>query len=157
MHRLKRNVRKGAQFFSLAALFLLCFMGVESWGQASGSPQKTGSRLESVLTLTDVINLALRANRSLISSTYGVENRKYSLNAAQSEFEWKLIPGADARATDDTSSVGAGGTPPVNRRPKSKGSSAADDAIVGHTCKGGPAAPNTVSSAVSSTSPSWNP
>ena len=85
-------------------------MGVESWGQESGSPQKTGSGLESVLTLTDVINLALRANRSLISSTYGVENRKYSLDAAQSEFELKLIPGADARATDDTSSVGAGVT-----------------------------------------------
>ncbi|MGD8769554.1 MAG: TolC family protein [Desulfobacterales bacterium] len=110
MHRLKRNVRKGAQFFSLAAFFLLCFMGVEIWGQESGSPLKTGTRSESVLTLTDVINLALRANRSLISSTYGVKNRKYSLDAAQSEFELKLIPGADARATDDTSSVGAGVT-----------------------------------------------
>jgi len=110
MHGLKRNLRRGVKFFSLAAFFLLCFMRVEIWGQASGIPQKTGSRLESVLTLTDVINLALRANRSLISSTYGVENRKYSLDAAQSEFEWKLIPGADARATDDTSSVGAGVT-----------------------------------------------
>lgn len=85
-------------------------MGVEIWGQESGSPLKTGTRSESVLTLTDVINLALRANRSLISSTYGVKNRKYSLDAAQSEFELKLIPGADARATDDTSSVGAGVT-----------------------------------------------
>jgi outer membrane protein TolC len=94
----------------LAAFFLLCFMGVEIWGQESGSPLKTGTRSESVLTLTDVINLALRANRSLISSTYGVKNRKYSLDAAQSEFELKLIPGADARATDDTSSVGAGVT-----------------------------------------------
>ncbi len=85
-------------------------MRVEIWGQASGSPQKTGSRLESVLTLTDVINLALYANRSLISSAYGVENRKFSLDAAQSEFEWKLIPGADARATDDMSIIGAGVT-----------------------------------------------
>jgi outer membrane protein len=85
-------------------------MRVDIRGQESGNPQKTLSRSESVLTLTDVINLALHANRSLITSTYGVEYRKFSLDSAQSEFEWKLIPGADARATKDTSSIGAGVT-----------------------------------------------
>jgi outer membrane protein len=110
VYRLKKNVRRGVKFFSLSAFFLLCFMRVDIWGQESGTPQKTLSRSESVLTLTDVINLALHANRSLISSSYGVENQRFSLDAAQSEFEWKLIPGADASATDDTSSIGAGVT-----------------------------------------------
>lgn len=110
MHRLKRNVRRGVQLFSLAALFLLGFMYVEIWGQESGSPQEPRPQLESALTLMDVINLALRANRSLISSTYGVDSRKFSLDAAQSEFEWKFFPGASVSATDGTSSIGSGVT-----------------------------------------------
>lgn len=110
MHRPKINVNRGILFFYLTAFFLLCFMRVDIWGQESGNPQKTLSRSESVLTLTDVINLALRANRSLISSSYGVENQRYSLDAAQSEFEWKLFPGADAFGTDGASRIGAGVT-----------------------------------------------
>jgi len=110
VYRLKRNVRRGVPFFLLAAFFLLCFMRVEVWGQESGSPQKTGFGLESVLTLTDVINLALGANRSLISSAYGVDSRKFSLDAAQSDFEWKLFPGVDAFGTEGASRIGAGVT-----------------------------------------------
>ena len=110
MYRLKKNARRGLQFFLLAAFFLLCFMRVDTWGQESGKQQKTLSQSESVLTLTDVIKLALHANRSVISATYGVDSRKFSLDAAQSEFEWKLIPGADAFGTDGASRIGAGVT-----------------------------------------------
>jgi outer membrane protein len=60
------------------------------------------------LTLADVIGLALHDNRSLLSSAYGVESRQLSVEAAQSEFEWKLFPQATATATDETRRIGGG-------------------------------------------------
>jgi outer membrane protein TolC len=107
VHRLKRNVLGRVQFILLAAFFLLGFMCVEISGQESNSKQETRPQLESALTLADVINLALYANRGLQSSEYNVESHKYSLVAVESQFDWKLIPGANASATDDTSSIGA--------------------------------------------------
>ena len=107
MHRLKRNVWGGVLFFLLTAFFLLGFMCVEISGQESDSQQETRPQLESALTLADVINLALYANRSRTSSAYNVESQKFSLGAVESQFEWKLIPGVNASATDGTSSVGA--------------------------------------------------
>lgn len=107
MHRLRRNVLRGIQFFLLTAFFLMGFMCVEIYGQESNSQQETRPQQESALTLSDVINLALYANRSLKSSEYNVESQKFSLDAVQSQFEWKLIPGANATATDGTSSIGA--------------------------------------------------
>ncbi len=62
------------------------------------------------LTLADVIDLALRANRSLISSAYGVESQQLSMDVARSEFEWKLFPRATAAATDETRRIGGGVT-----------------------------------------------
>jgi outer membrane protein len=63
-----------------------------------------------VLTLADVIDLALRANRSVRSSSYGVESQQLSVEAAQSEFEWKLFPQATAAGSDENRSFGGGVT-----------------------------------------------
>lgn len=62
----------------------------------------------SLLTLTRVIDLALNANRSVISSAYGVEGQTLSLDAAESEFDWKLFPQATASTTDETRQIGGG-------------------------------------------------
>jgi outer membrane protein len=62
------------------------------------------------LTLADVIALALSDNRTLLSSSYGVESRQLSVDAAQSEFEWKLFPQATASASDETRNLGGGVT-----------------------------------------------
>jgi outer membrane protein TolC len=58
--------------------------------------------------LTDVIDLALRANRSLIRSAYGVESQELSVDAARSEFELKFLPQATAAATDESRRIGGG-------------------------------------------------
>jgi outer membrane protein len=74
-------------------------------------PQETaGAETAAPLTLADVINLALHDNRTLLSSSYGVESRQLSVDAAQSEFEWKLFPQATASASDETRSLGGGVT-----------------------------------------------
>ncbi len=60
------------------------------------------------LTLAEVIDLALRANRNLISSAYGVESRQLNVDVARSDFEWKLFPQASAGATDESRRLGGG-------------------------------------------------
>lgn len=69
-----------------------------------------GAQKASPLTLAEVIHLALRDNRSLINSTYGVEGQKLSLGAARSEFELKLFPQATLSATDEVRRIGGGVT-----------------------------------------------
>jgi outer membrane protein len=61
-----------------------------------------------VMSLTDVIDLALRDNRGLISSAYRVQIQELSKDIAQSEFEWKLFPTAEAATTDAESIIGGG-------------------------------------------------
>ena len=81
---------------------------------AQGNPpeQDTAALVDAghPLTLADVIDLALRDNRSLLSSNYGVESRQLSVDVAQSEFDWKLFPQATASASDETRSIGGGVT-----------------------------------------------
>jgi outer membrane protein len=76
----------------------------------SDAPLVAEDKSGAPLTLDDVIDLALRDNRTLISSSYGVESRRLSVDAAQSEFEWKLFPTATASASDETRSLGGGVT-----------------------------------------------
>jgi len=61
-----------------------------------------------VFTLEQAINLALKANRSLLGSTYSLESRELSLSSAKSEFEVKIVPSTIAGFTDDQKSVDAG-------------------------------------------------
>ncbi len=63
---------------------------------------------EPVLDLQRVIKLALDTNRSLIGGQYGVDSRRLSLGSAQSEFEWKFAPGADANVDDAGRQFSAG-------------------------------------------------
>ena len=88
-----------SQIYLVIIFFLFC----STWAQALEREQDSG-----VLTLDDVIRLALDANRSLISSAYGVDGQQLSLDAAQSEFEVKLFPQATAAATDQDRRIGGG-------------------------------------------------
>lgn len=109
---LKRNLCLGAPFFLLTVffLFLLHPYCVQAQEHTLNPQQYVGDQTTSTLTLDDVIDLALRANRSLISSGYGVESQGLSVDVAQTEFEWKLFPHATAAATDEISRIGGGVT-----------------------------------------------
>lgn len=108
--RIKGNFRSIAPFFLLTVLLLLPPDGVHAQAQDTDRQPEAEAREASALTLADVIALALRDNRGLISSAYGVEGQQLSLAAARSEFEWKLFPQATAAATDETRRVGGGVT-----------------------------------------------
>lgn len=88
-----------SRIYLTVIFFLLC----STLAQAMESEQDSG-----VLTLDEVIRLALVANRSLVSSAYGVDGQELSLNAAQSAFEVKLFPQATAAATDQDRRIGGG-------------------------------------------------
>jgi outer membrane protein TolC len=97
--------------FLLVVVFLPCFHRVWAQDMTSEIQQNEGvAQGAPILTLADVIDLALRVNRSLISSGYGVESQEFSVDAARSEFEWKLFPKATAAASDETRRIGGGVT-----------------------------------------------
>jgi len=52
-----------------------------------------------VLTLDQAIDLAMKANRNIANSRYGAESRRYSIDAAQAQFDLKLIPAGGASLT----------------------------------------------------------
>jgi outer membrane protein TolC len=97
------------------ALHLLCgglvlvgFTGVSIYGQEPIGSEDSGASLERKLTLNQIIDLALTANRTIRSSTYGVESQKYGLINAESEFEWKFTPSTTVTASKDVNRFGAG-------------------------------------------------
>lgn len=108
MHRWKRKNWREIPFFLLTVLLLLHATCVHAQEHAIDHQQNSGAQEASPLTLADVIDLALRDNRSLISSSYGVEGQELSVEVARSEFEWKLFPQATAGATDETRRIGGG-------------------------------------------------
>jgi outer membrane protein TolC len=85
---------------------LLLAVAPVAHGNAAGSGQ--AQEPAPVLTLKQVVEMALETNRSLIGGQYGVDSRQLALDGARSEFEWKLIPGADASVDDDGRQIGAG-------------------------------------------------
>jgi outer membrane protein len=97
-------------------LFLLAICGLVVPGvlyAQTGAPNQQPAaalRQSPVLTLGDVIDMALHANRSVRSSAYGVKSQQLSVEAAQSEFEWKLFPLATAAGSDENRSFGGGVT-----------------------------------------------
>jgi len=60
------------------------------------------------LNLEEAISLALEANRSLLNSASSVENQKLSLHTAESEFDVKIRPSANAGISDAAGTLGAG-------------------------------------------------
>ncbi len=72
----------------------------------------SGENAPMSLTLEDAINLALEANRNIISSRYTVQNRRLSFDSAESEFELKIFPSARAgiggNDRSDNNDIGAG-------------------------------------------------
>ena len=108
LKRMKSTLRFSVSFFLLTVLLLPPPDSVHAQAHATDAQPGAEARQASALTLADVIALALRDNRGLISSSYGVEGQQLSLTAARSEFEWKLFPQASAAATDETRRVGGG-------------------------------------------------
>jgi outer membrane protein len=99
------------QYLLLVLLILYAWIGpggLHAQENPPDPPVATDAESAAPLTLADVIDLALRDNRTLRSSSYGVESRQLSVDAAQSEFEWKLFPQATATASEETRSLGGG-------------------------------------------------
>jgi outer membrane protein TolC len=65
---------------------------------------------ERILTLPQVIDLALLANRTILEAQYTVQGQTYSIVSAESEFDWKYIPSTSAAASKYTNRLGAGVT-----------------------------------------------
>lgn len=53
-------------------------------------------RASTSLTLDQAVKLALTANRGIVTSRYNIESQRYSLDAARSEFDVKILPSAGA-------------------------------------------------------------
>ena len=58
-----------------------------------------GQPVRIVLTLDQAINLALQTNRNIANSQYSAESQRYSIDAARSLFDLKLIPAAGVSLT----------------------------------------------------------
>ena len=61
-------------------------------GPAINKHSAAGQPARIVLTLDQAINLALQTNRNIANSQYSAESQRYSIDAAQSLFDLKLIP-----------------------------------------------------------------
>lgn len=109
MHRILKKHRPKVFFLLVLALPPLHTCPVHAQEQVTAiRPVEGAAQTAHTLTLAEVIDLALRANRSLIGSGLGVESQQLSVDAARSDFEWKLFPLATAGATDDTRRIGGG-------------------------------------------------
>ena len=73
-------------FFSIIILVFIVF--ICSQKLYASSPARV------ILTLDQAINLALQANRNIANSQYSAESQRYSIDAARSLFDLKLIPAA---------------------------------------------------------------
>ena len=60
------------------------------------------------LTLTEAIDLAIRANRNLLQSGYGLQNQQLSLESTLSEFDLRIRPYSRAGVADGEGIVGGG-------------------------------------------------
>ncbi len=63
-----------------------------------GPPQGTSAGEKQVISLTleQAISRAMQANRTVLSSRYGMDNQKISLSSAWADFDWKIFPAASA-------------------------------------------------------------
>jgi len=81
---------------TLANIILIQFM-VFGFSICSYAQERVPTTL---LTLEQAISLALKANRTILSSANGVENQQLSITAAESEFDLKVFPKANAGVSD---------------------------------------------------------
>jgi outer membrane protein TolC len=94
-----------AVIFTVTIIALLTNGVVANAADAVASDGKSILSRPVELSLGQALSLALRANRGVISSEDAVAAREWSLKAAESEFEIKLVPGVDAAvsgAEDDS-------------------------------------------------------
>ena len=73
-------------FFMTRAALAMPLSIIEN--SAAGQPARI------VLTLDQALNLALQTNRNIANSQYNAESQRYSIDAARSLFDLKLIPAA---------------------------------------------------------------
>lgn len=103
------SIGKGiAKMLLLTALLILtASLGTPADAAQIKEPEE-GAAQPTRLTLAQVIDLTLRANRTVVGSGYGVEGRRYGLDAAQSEFEWKYAPSTTATLAEEERLFGVG-------------------------------------------------
>jgi outer membrane protein TolC len=79
---------------------------------AINKPRAAGQPPVIVLTLDQAVNLALQKSRNIVNSQYNAESQRYSIDAAQSLFDLKLIPSAGIGMTGgsgmDSNAISAG-------------------------------------------------
>ncbi|MBW2367141.1 MAG: TolC family protein [Deltaproteobacteria bacterium] len=73
---------------------------------ASGSDAAATGPMQ--IDLKGAIEMALAANRTVLTSANNVANRALSMRSVESDFDLKFIPSAGAGFTDDTDSAGVG-------------------------------------------------
>jgi outer membrane protein len=90
-------------FFIFIALFFTLFPTTAKSG--SGNANKP---IRTMFTLEQAIDLALKANRLLLGSSYSLESQHLYLNSTKSEFDLKIAPSTEAGFSDDEKNISAG-------------------------------------------------
>jgi hypothetical protein len=89
-------------FFAVAvAVAVIFFMtqGALAMPPSINKHSATSQPARIVLTLDQAMNLALQTNRTIANSQYSAESQRYSIDAARSRFDLKLIPAAGVSLT----------------------------------------------------------
>lgn len=83
------------------AAAIICFIVGVAFAEATAVNKHSaaGQPARIVLTLDQALNLALQTNRNIANSQYGAESQRYSIDAARSLFDLKLIPAAGVSLT----------------------------------------------------------
>lgn len=91
-------MRAGSRFARLSQGFLVPFFFFFVFWETvlgQGEPSVVSGEDELVLNLSQVIERARYANRYLLQNALLVQNNRYSLQSAESEFDWKIRPVAN--------------------------------------------------------------
>ncbi len=94
-----------------AWIVLVILMGTGSCpadGAGGTDAHRKSQAQESVYSLTQVIDMALAANRTILESDYAIQSQAYGVTSAESEFAWKYMPSTSATVARDVSRLGAG-------------------------------------------------
>ena len=93
--------------FSVIFVLLLFSISESTFSQDHKSTSPDGVNTIS-LTLTEAIDFALRANRNLLQSGYGLQNQQLSLESTLSEFDLRATPFSRAGVADGEGIIGGG-------------------------------------------------
>ena len=97
--------------FNFVLFLCLLFMFFRNAYSQNSVAENRASGTDTIhLSLEQAINRGLEANRRIITSAYGLDGSRISLQTSLSEFELKFIPNSNAYASDTDKGIGAGMT-----------------------------------------------